>query len=305
MPKRKIAVLINPHSAGGRAVKVWPAYREQLIATGYAISAHNSRSEADFRAQVRKFAQRFAAIGVCGGDSSLTIAAEELLAVGFRGTLAFLPAGSANDIVLDIREQRGIGKSKKQLYLAQLTTGESKKIFIGQANWGLGVAVNRHVGALLERAPWLRPLTNLCGFLAIVVTHLLRRDVTTVTIATESEKINGVFSVVLATQIRHWASGLRFAPIADWYAPEFTLVTIRRCNLVRLLRIIAAARSASHLQFPEVAVYRARQLRLDFATPQPVQVDGDIVHDSSGKEYKSTTYMLKKQSSRFVLAALP
>lgn len=302
MPKRKIAVLVNPHSAGGRALRIWPAYQERLIAEGYVISAHTSHSEADFRAQVRKFAGHFALIGVCGGDSSLTIAAEELLRAGFSGKLVFLPAGSANDIVLDIREQPPAPKQKLQL--GELTAGQSKKIFIGQANWGLGVAVNRQVGALLDKWPWLRSFTSLCGFLAIVLTHMRRREVVHATIDLGKRKIIGAFSVILVTQIRHWASGLCFAPTADWYVPEFAVLTIRRCGIFRLLRIILAARTASHCDFPEVELHRAQQLRLVFTAPEPVQIDGDILHEAKGAECKNTAYVLKKKRSRFALITL-
>lgn len=266
------------------------------------MSAHTSRSEADFRAQVRKFAGRFALIGVCGGDSSLTIAAEELFRAGFSGKLVFLPAGSANDIVLDIREQQPAPRQKLQL--GELTAGQSKKIFIGQANWGLGVAVNRQVGALLEKRPWLRSFTSLCGFLAIVLTHMRRREVVHATIDLDKRKITGSFSVILVTQIRHWASGLCFAPTADWYGPEFAVLTIRRCGLFRLLRIILAARTASHCDFPEVELHRAQEVRLFFAAPQSVQIDGDILQDSSGSECKNTAYVLKKKRSQLRLMAL-
>jgi diacylglycerol kinase family enzyme len=301
MPKRKIGVLINPASAGGRAVRTWPEFESLLRAGEFEIVSYTSSSETDFRVHARAFAARFDTIGICGGDSSLTIAAEELFSAGFDGELIFLPAGSVNDIVLDIREQRAARRSK--LWLGEITAGSTRKNFIGQANWGLGVTVNRQVGWLLRSMPFLRPLTGLIGFLAIIFNHLMRRDAVRASIQLDSENIQGEFSIILATQIRHWASGLRFAPNASWYAADFSIVTIRRCSLVKLIRILLAARTARHLEFPEVEMHVSRRVKIALETAAAVQVDGDILRHDAG-ELRVTEYRLAKKKSRFVLSSL-
>lgn len=300
MPGRKIGVLINPASAGGRAVRTWPDFEGLLEAGDFEITSYTTSSETDFRVHARAFAGRFDTIGICGGDSSLTIAAEELFSAGFDGELIFLPAGSVNDIVLDIREQRAARAGT--LWLGELTAGKSQKDFIGQANWGLGVAVNRQVGALLRSMPFLRPLTGLIGFFAIVVSHLLRRDVVRAGIHLDSATLQGEFSVILVTQIRHWASGLRFAPGADWYGPGLDVVTIRRCGLLRLIRILLAARTARHLEFEEVEVHQSRRVKVALETAEAVQVDGDILRDDAG-ELRLSEYRLAKKKSRFLLSS--
>ncbi|GAB4430519.1 MAG: hypothetical protein OHK0011_13190 [Turneriella sp.] len=300
MPGRKIGVLINPASAGGRAVRTWPDFEGLLKAGDFEITSYTTSSEADFRVHARAFAGRFDTIGICGGDSSLTIAAEELFSAGFDGELIFLPAGSVNDIVLDIREQRAARAGT--LWLGELTAGKSKKDFIGQANWGLGVAVNRQVGAVLRSMPFLRPLTGWIGFFAILYSHLLRRDLVRARIQLDTEIIEGDFSIILTTQIRHWASGLRFAPSAGWYAADFAIVTIRRCGLMKLIRILLAARTARHLEFKEVEVHQSRRVKVMLETAEAVQVDGDILQDDAG-ELRLSEYRLAKKKSRFVLSS--
>lgn len=301
MRARKIGVLINPASAGGRAVTIWPHFARKLAAAGYKICSHTTRSEADFRLNARRFARNFRAIAICGGDSSLTIAAEELYAAKFAGELIFLPAGSVNDIALDIRMQRATRAAK--LWLGDLCAADARKSFIGQANWGLGVVVNRQVAVILRKLPFLRPLTGILGFILIVLNHLARQDLLRARIDLGEKKIEGDYSIILATQIRHWAMGLRFAPRADWYAAELVLVAIRRSSLWRLLRIIFAAKTARHLDFPEVEQYRTRRIRVEFYKPTAVQVDGDILRDNQG-ELKSSLYTLTKKKSRFVLSLL-
>lgn len=301
MPARKIGVLVNPTSAGGRAVKIWPEFESLLMAGDFEITHYTTTSETDFRVHARAFAGRFDTIGICGGDSSLTIAAEELFAAGFNGELIFLPAGSVNDIVLDIRAQRAARASL--LWLGEIIAGNTKKVFIGQANWGLGVAVNRQIAAILRSLPFLRPLTGLLGFFSIVMSHALRKDVLRARIDLDGKEIIDNYSIILATQIRHWATGLRFAPGADWHSADFELVTVSRCGLWRLLRIILAAKDARHLAFPEVGQYRARRISVHLDEPAAVQVDGDILRNDKG-ELRSSLYRLFKKKSRLVLSSI-
>lgn len=299
MPAKKhIAVLINPSSAGGRTLALWPEIRRKLEADGHRITSHTSASEADFRTQICAFAKKFKVIAVCGGDSSLTIAAEELAAVKYAGELRFLPAGSVNDIVLDIREQSR--EKKSAVYLGQLTAGNAHKTFIGQANWGLGVVVNRWVGKTLHTLPFLRPLQNFIGTLSIIFAHLLHRERVHLTIRADRETFSGNYSVALVSQIRHWASGLLFAPEAAYLKPGFQIVTIRRCGLVRLIKIILAAKHAGHLQFPEVESRIAKEVEVISGTAIAVQIDGDILRGDRG-EIRERLFSLKKRKSALSL----
>lgn len=294
----KTAVLINPHSAGGRTLALWPKIRAQLEADGQLITSHTSASEADFRTQTSQFAKKFRSIAICGGDSSLTIAAEELAAVKYTGELRFLPAGSVNDIVLDIREQSR--EKRRAVYLGQIMAGNAHKTFIGQANWGLGVVVNLWVGKTLQTLPILRPLQNFIGTLSIILAHLLRRECVQLTIQADAQQRSGIFSVVLVSQIRHWASGLVFAPEASYLKPEFQVVTIRRCGLMRLIKIILAAKNGGHLRFPEVESYAAREIEIFSEKAIGVQIDGDILRDR-GKEIQHRSFVLKKKKSALSL----
>lgn len=298
---KNIAIIINPSSGGGRTLREWPRIETQLLACGYRITSHISRSEADFRAQARAFARRFSALGVCGGDSSLTIAAEELLSVKFKGNLVFLPAGSVNDIIRDI--ELHTVRRNNALYLGSLVAGESEKVFIGQANWGLGVVVNRWVGKVLRRMPFLRPLQETIGTLCIIVAHVLHRENISATVHMGNRLFSGNFSILLVTQLRHWASGLSFAPAADYCSPQFQIVTVRRTGLIRLIRIILAARTGAHLAFAEVECFTTQSVAVHLLKPAAVQIDGDILCVQQ-KELKCKDFHLQKWQSSMRLSAI-
>lgn len=297
---KKIGVIVNPSSGGGRSLNDWPRLEAQLVAAGYGITKHISSSEQDLRATARAYARRFAALGICGGDSSLTIAAEELAAAQFKGELLFLPAGSVNDIVIDIEEQQGKGKAA--FYLGELLAGSQRRQFIGQANWGLGVVVNRWVGNILRVIPFLRKYQETIGTLCIIAAHLLHRDKVYAKFTIANERISNVYSILLVTQIRHWASGLRFAPDANFYEPEFQVVAIRHSGLFRLIRIILAAQMGKHTAFEEVQIYRAPKMTIEFLRPAAVQIDGDILRDGKN-EITARNFELKKTRTAIWLGA--
>ena len=298
---KKIAVIINPSSAGGKSLAVWPQYQQELEVQGHTITQHVSVSEADLRETVKHFARKFKLLAVCGGDSSLTIAAEELLAAGFRGELIFLPGGSVNDILLDIRGQKTA--AKKSIYLGEVSSPEDTKQFIGQANWGLGVVVNRWVGNTLKVFPFLRPLQNFIGVLSIVMAHGLRRELVDGEIVADNVSESGCWSIVIVSQIKYWASGLQFCPGASFHRPEFEILTVKRCGLIRLIKIILAAKHGRHTEFPEVARRLARSVELRAEKPEAVQIDGDILRSATG-EVKARRYTLKKTKTLFRLSTL-
>lgn len=297
---RKIGVIINPTSGGGRTLREWPRLEAALVSQGKTITQHISTSEADFRATARAYARRFNALGICGGDSSLTIAAEELSALKYKGELLFLPAGSVNDIVIDIDEAQG--KMSGSIYLGELSAEKERKVFIGQANWGLGVIVNRWVGKLLRVLPPLRKFQETIGTLCIVAAHLLRRETVFATFNIGNRRVSGRYSIILVTQLKHWASGLRFAAGASFYSPDFQIVTVRRTGLIRLIRIILAAKTGAHTAFSEVEVFSSPSLSLQLLKPAAVQVDGDIL-SAREKEVTSGRFDLVKRKTTMRLSA--
>lgn len=212
----------------------------------------------------------------------------------------FLPAGSVNDFVLEIAGQQ---RKLSPIYLGVLEAAGIEKQFIGQANWGLGVVVNRWVGKTLKTFPFLRPLQNMIGFLAIVFAHLTRRETVRATVETDDEKESGSYSLILVSQIVHWAGGLRFCPDASYLRPEFQVILVKRCGLVKLLSIILAAKKARHLEYPEVSSMLARTVAIRPEKPQSVQIDGDILH-AAGAELKSCEFMLRKLRSAIALNLL-
>lgn len=297
---KKLTVIINPTSGGGRTLSEWPRISSELLATGHKITQYISSSEADFREKTRMYARKSTALAICGGDSSLTIAAEELAAARYRGELVFLPAGSANDIVLDIDAVRG--ERAKAMFLGELTTKGHRKNFIGQANWGLGVIVNRWVGKVLATLPVLRPLQQTIGTLSIILAHILRRERVRATLHIGNRLLSGEFSIILVTQLKHWASGLRFAPDASYYVPQFQIVTVRRTGLLKLIRIILASKNGAHVTFPEVEIMQAQNVTLKCVKPTAAQIDGDILR-AGGHELLKDEYQISKRQTAFRLSA--
>jgi len=165
-----------------------------------------------------------------------------------------------NDFALEFR---GAGP----IYLGQLN---GSKLFLGQTNWGLGVVVNRWVGKILRALPFLRSLQNPIGALCLIAAHVLRRELVCAEINIDGKKISGTYSIILVSQIKHWAGGMYFCPAADAYSPKFQLVLVERSNLIGLLRNINLGKVG------KLTAHEGNRITIKLQKPQSAQVDGDL-----------------------------
>ena len=301
-----LCVVVNPSSRGGTVYTVWPAILEELQARYSKIHYAFSSSENDFRKLVRQFIKLSPVIAVCGGDTSLTIAAQELQRENFSGELLFLPSGTHNDLIADIRLNNPNLTPQCELVVlhAESRETETRLEFIGQANWGMGAIVNYRVKRWLTRFPFLRSMTEFLGFIAIIVSHLRKDDVVSAKIKTDSQTLEGDFSIILVGQIYHWSGGLKFCPSALCNKGQLHVIAISRQGLWSFLKMVMSAKSERHLKRPEVKTLQTQTARFEFKSRVMIQIDGDVVQDARGAVLRFDEFTCSKIQTRFNLIAM-
>ena len=301
-----LCAVINPSSRGGTVYTIWPALLEKLQARYGKIHYAFSDSEMDFRKLVRQFAALSPVIAICGGDTSLTIAAQELVRENFDGELMFLPAGTHNDLIADIQiKNLNLTPHCELIVLrGESRDAETQLAFIGQANWGMGAIVNYRVKRWLSRFPILRGVTGFLGLVAIIVSHLQKKDIVSAKITTDAEMIEGEFSIVLIGQIYHWSGGLKFCPSALGEKGQLHLVAISRKGLWSFLKMVMSAKTGRHLQRSEVKVFQTRTAMLEFKNRVMTQIDGDVMQDASGAVLRFDQFQCSKIQTKFELTAM-
>ena len=288
MTARPLPILLNPAAGAGRAGRERERLEAELNRQSVSYVLTVTESEAHLRSRVRESAAAGGPLAVAGGDSTFFIAVNEILSAGLRPGLGLIGLGSSNDI------PRALGTETLERACAALKSGAPRPVdagavsapdaptrfFLGQANIGLGAAVNAYVAGLAARGRRLARRQTLAGFLGIVRAYRSGRVPLTLTIEGGAAPGRGAYVSVVFANTPFWATGRLIAPQAR---PDDSLLDaclIRECSIRRLARIDALARRGAHVRRPEVSLHRAAEFRIASDAAFSIQADGEILADA-------------------------
>jgi diacylglycerol kinase (ATP) len=300
MPKEKLVILFNPAAGAGRASRNKERLEAELRRQGVSYALTVTESEADLRESTRRLAATERVIAGAGGDSTFLIMAEEILKSGRRTALGMMGMGSSNDIPASFGSDsleaacRALAEGRPQKIDIGAVEGEGQRLgyFLGQANIGLGAAVNRYVARLAGRHPRLASRQLLAGFLGVREAYRQRRVPISMRIdGGEAGRAEGSFIAAVFANTPLWATGLRIAPAAKADDGQLDLCLVRACPFRRLLRIYSLARKGHHLARPEVSLRRANKFEVQLEGPAVIQTDGEIL--KVGKDLGPQTITLR------------
>ncbi|MBN2199119.1 MAG: hypothetical protein JW747_04645 [Candidatus Aminicenantes bacterium] len=283
--RNKALVLFNPSAGMGRALRDRETLEGLLRDSGFAHEFVVTASEAHLRDFARRAARSGRTIVGAGGDSTFHLIVNEIMAAGGKAALGLLGLGSSNDITLEF------GLETPGRAVAALQAGRTKKIdlgviaqerrvvryFLGQANIGLGAAVNDYVARLARRRPRLARRQTLAGILGILDAYRKRRIPVPLEVLSDRETIDGSFAAAVFSNTRYWATGKMIAPRARPDDGRLDACLIEQCPFPRLVRINALASKGRHERAREVRLLQAREFTVSSAAPLAVQADGELL----------------------------
>jgi len=287
-----LPILLNPSAGGGRASRKREHLEAELKRQGIPYLLMVTESEGELRETARRLAATERAIAGAGGDSTFLIMAEEILKAGGRPVLGLIGMGSSNDIPdsfgLNTIEAacRALGEGRPRGIDVGVVESDGKRLgyFLGQANLGLGVAVNRYVAGLAARRSRLASRQFLAGLLGVREAYRKGRIPFPACVeGGEAGRIEGSFVTAVFANMPLWASGLRIAPGAKPDDGMLDLCLVDACPFRRLLRVYSAARKGRHAGRPEVHLFRAGRFEVLLEGPAFVQTDGEIIRVAEGE----------------------
>ncbi|MDD8027656.1 MAG: diacylglycerol kinase family protein [Acidobacteriota bacterium] len=288
-----ITILLNPAAGAGLARRMQARLEEELKRLEVPYSLIVTQSEDHLRELTRKLAAAGPAdrvLAAAGGDSTFQIIAGEILArkAGTGVTppiLSLIGLGSSNDIPAAFgltgletacRVLRD-GRVRRIDAGVVLKDGEAPGYFLGQANVGLGAAVNRFVFDLAGRRPaWARRQT-LAGVLGIRRAYQLKDVPIRLSVEWEGGRLEGPFTLAVFANTRVWATGRIIAPEADPQDGCLDACFIAPCSMRRLARLYGLTRTGAHTGQPEVRIVKAKAFTLRTEYRLDVQTDGEII----------------------------
>ena len=273
-----LALLVNPASAHGRALKLLPQLERELDARRVAFRVERTRGLEDGVERALRAAEAGELPVVISGDGLIGAVGGAL--AGSETPLGIVPGGRGNDLarVLGIfAEPESVAK--------MLAAGETRRIDVGEVNGKrflgiVSVGFDSEANRLANETKWLRG--NLVyAYAGLRTLFGWRAARFTIQVGEQRERFTG-YSVSVANN-KAFGGGMFIAPDADLTDGEFDVVTVGEHGKLRSLAILPKVFKGTHVEDDEVRVFRASRLELNASRPFPVYADGEHLTDLPAK----------------------
>lgn len=269
---REFALLVNPASAGGRALHALPAVHETLDALGAPHRTVITRSSEHAAAAAAEAAGRGETVAAVGGDGLLRPLAGALK--GSATALALIPAGRGNDLA------RVLGVPTDAAEAARLAVNGTEQLldvanvdgtpFMGIASFGFDSDANR----IANQAQLVRGnLVYVYAALRALIAWQPARFA--LTVDGERHDLTG-YSAGVANS-KAYGGGMFVAPQAELGDGLLDVVAKAVVPKVSFLLALPKYFRGSHLSDPSIRTWRGARIEVDADRPFVIYADGDPI----------------------------
>jgi YegS/Rv2252/BmrU family lipid kinase len=270
---RALALLVNPHAAGGRPLRLLPRVEARLRDLGLPFTVQRTQSLVHGCELAREAAARGEIPVTLSGDGLIGAVAGALRDVP-GAVLGVLPGGRGNDFA------RMIGLPLDAVAACDVLAGgraapidlgaAGGRTFLGVASLGFDSEANRIANAA---PPQLGRLVYVYGALRALAAWEGARFA--VEIDGERVEFEG-WSVVVANS-GFYGGGMRVAPHARLDDGALDVVWLAESSRAGLVRLLAKVFRGTHVDAPGVSVRRAAEVTVSADRPFTVYADGDPI----------------------------
>jgi YegS/Rv2252/BmrU family lipid kinase len=271
---RPLAVLVNPHSAGGRSAKKLPSVENEL-----------DKRRLTFRVELTRSAEHALDLALAAADSDevpVVMSGDGLIGMiggalaGGDVPLGVIPGGRGNDLA------RVLGiPTEIEGAVNVLAAGETRRIDVGEANGKrflciASVGFDSECNRLANETKIVRG--NLVyAYSALRTLFAWKPARFTLRIGDKSLRFTG-YSVAAANS-KAYGGGMFLAPDALLDDGEFDIVMIGDVGKFRYLSNLPKVFKGTHVSNEEVKVLRAPGFHLSASRPFGVYADGEHITD--------------------------
>ena len=273
-----LTLLVNPHSAGGRTLKLLPRVEHELDALRIPFRVERTKGLEDGVARALHAVEANEVPVVFSGDGLIGAVGGAM--AGSETPMGIVPGGRGNDLarVLGIPDDPAAA-------VAVLAVGEERLIDVGEANGKrflgiVSVGFDSEANRLANETGFLRG--NLVYAYAAIRT-LLTWKPGRFTIRVDDERYRFTGYSVSVANSRAFGGGMFIAPQAELDDGEFDVVTVGEVGKLRFVGNLPKVFKGTHVEEDEVRVFRAPHLELTASRPFPVYADGEHLTELPAK----------------------
>ncbi len=271
-------VLVNPRAGKGRTAleRSTAALAARGIAADVRVVDGLETLSEVVAAEVQAGRTRFVAVG---GDGSVNALVNELMAHEWEEppTLGVLPAGTGCDLL------RTFGISQKLEEAADHLAGDQTYLIdVGMVmgewgrRWFVNVGDAGVIGAAAQRAAAISPRWGTARYVSALVRALPRFQRGAVTVSAGSKTFEGEAIAVVFANGQFFGGGFNIAPKATLVDGmlDVQVITARKREAARLVPKVLRG---LHLTDRSVRRWSVPEVRVESASPWPVEIDGEFV----------------------------
>ena len=269
---RRFALLVNPVSAGGKALKALPVVHEALDRLGAPHRTVTTRSSEHAAEEAAKAAADGETVAALSGDGTLRPLAGALKGTG--AALAVIPCGRGNDLArvlgipTDPAEATQVAVEGQE---RQIDVGEVDGTpFVGIASFGFDSEANR----IANDAKLIRG-TAVYLYAALRALAAWKPAAFTLTIDGERHEYSG-YSVAVGNS-KAYGGGMMVLPQAELDDGRLDVLVSKDASKLTFLRGVFQTFKAAHVDSPHAEFLRGEVVELASDRPFVIYADGDPI----------------------------
>jgi len=289
MNREIVPILFNPSAGKGRALKKKNQLESILKNMNVPFKIYVTQSEDNLRFLIKKLASVSQMLVAAGGDTTVNIIINEIKKMKANVSIGIVGLGSSNDIArefvgLSLEEACNTLRKKrcKQVDLGViLHEGRDLHYFLGQANIGLGLFVNRFVESMAAKKPWMGKNPIFAGLIGIMDAYRKKETSNSLNLNSETDEISGNYIVGLISNIKFWVTGMNLCPDS---CPDDGLLDacfVNKCSFFRLVYIASKAAKGKHTALKDVSTIQSSYFEVESDEFFEIQTDGEILQKNN------------------------
>lgn len=278
MPNAPV-IIVNPTAGGGRAGRLVPWLREQLVTSpGAELHVTRDAHEAELlsAAAAERGCERVIAVG---GDGTVQAVINGLLSVPGNVELGMVPVGTGNDLArslgLPAAAEAGwlvaTGSGTRRIDVARARNGDGRERWYASAG---GIGFDAQVAAAMAtRRGWR---AGRAGYLLTTLSELRRFENRRVTITIDGKLGEHHVLLVAIANGAYYGGGMRIAPDAQPDDGLLDLCVVGNISRLTAIRQLPNLYRGAHVRHPAVSMHRAaRAVLIEGDAGTRVHLDGE------------------------------
>jgi diacylglycerol kinase (ATP) len=267
--QQHIAILVNPVSGKGKAVKIARWLSSQLTAKNIQYVLFNEEWPVAF--------SNFTELWIIGGDGTMNYFLNHY--TNNQLPVALFKGGTGNDFSWKL-----YGDISLQQQLELVLAATAKPVDIAQCNGklyanSLGIGFD---GEVLQSMNMIRLLGGHLGYLWVVIRKIFTFKEFTFSIQSADKNFSEKFLLVIVNNSSRTGGGFMVSPRASVTDGKLDMVLCKPLSLFKRLRYLPVIEKGKHLSLSFIYFHQEKEIHIECEKEVFAQLDGELI---SGKSF--------------------